>query len=113
MVWFDIQGALHEYSERFDLDDYKIHRIRHIAYLLGNKHEYDYGFIQQMLTAAKQKNYHIPVRSRVLAFFYYQPKDFLKRKLKNSALVRKLYYRLNLDVRQYGEDALFLRHRPS
>lgn len=99
MAQFYVLGELDKFRSVFDLDDFYSHKYRRIGRMMAmNKQSY----VKDTIMVAKNNNIKIGLKSYLWCFFCFRPYKCLTKLFNNSMLVRKLYYRLNLDYKING-----------
>ncbi len=99
MVDFYAMKKLDNFKEVFDVDNFKNHKVKLIGKMMGlNKKAY----VHEMKKEAKINNVKIPLGSYFYAYLWYKPIKHLRLMLKNSKIIRKIYYKFNLDYKLNG-----------
>lgn len=103
-------NMLDKFDSVFDVDDFKKHLSNRIgSYLTEKGDRYD-GFIKECTDMCKKNKIHIPFSAYIKAYFVYKPFKIIKSILRKSKRVRKFYYKYDIDIKLYGEDARVARY---
>lgn len=89
-------GMLNDFKDVFDVEWFRRHLVGRLAYSLADPTERVDGFVAESLGEARRNGVHIPFRSRLLAWCYYQPLLFMKRHLADCGLAHRMYDRFGL-----------------
>ena len=98
-------NKLKEFDSIFDVDDFNKHLSSRIGEYMAIKSERFDGFLQETLQMCKENKVRIPITAYVKSYLFYKPFNFIKCKLRKSRVVRKLYYKFDLDVKFHGEES--------
>lgn len=89
-------GMLEDFREVFDVDWFRRHLVGRLAYSMADPTERADGFVAESLGEARRNGVRIPLSSHLVAWCYYRPLLFMKRRLAGSKVVHRLYDRLGL-----------------
>ncbi len=99
MSGFYAMGKLDNFREVFDVDDYKAHLGRRLGWWFAFENG---GFVQDFKKYAKKNGVKIPFSAYLWKWCIFGPVHFLAGLLRNSAFVRKLYYKFKIDILMHG-----------
>ena len=99
MTNFYAINKLDNFAGVFDVQDYKANFAKRLGRWMGicKKH-----YIHDLMPRLRQNNIKIPFGARVYALLFWRPYSFLKKKLRNSRFMRRLYYKFNIDKKIHG-----------
>lgn len=99
MCGFYALGKLDNFREVFDVDDFKKNLGRRLSWWFA----YDNGgFVRDFKKYAKRNGVKIPLSAYLWEWCVFGPYHFLAGLLRNSKFVRKLYYKLKIDILIHG-----------
>lgn len=100
MTSLDILGKLHLYNQTFDVEEYQKRKKKFYGRMLAD--EYEASLDLKMF--AKRRNFKFPLSSWIYAIIIRKPYLIFKRLLSSNKLIRRLYYRFNIDVLRFGKE---------
>ena len=92
-------GKLDNFSQVFDVQDFKSHLARRLGWWFGVDSA---CFTREFKVYAKKHGVKIPFGARLLEWFIARPYMFVKHMLRNFVWARKIYYGLKLDYKLNG-----------
>lgn len=99
MVQFYALNKLDYFGDVFDIEEFYKHKAKYIGKMLGTNKK---SYANDALLLAKKNNVKIPFSSYLYCYLWYKPFEKIKKVAKKSLLIRKLYYKLNLDYKING-----------
>ena len=91
-------NMLDQFSEVFDIEDFKKNLSDRLGLYLSLSHEKVTGFPKESLEMSKKNHIVIPRTAYLKSILIYKPILTLKRIFGRSHLLRKVYYRFNIDI---------------
>ena len=102
-------NRLDEFSKVFDIEFFKANLARNIGKILSLD---SLEFNKVSLKIAKKNNVKIPKTAFLWYVFIYEPKETLRKLLRDSLIARKIYYKFNLDIKMNGyRDATYENYK--
>lgn len=98
-------NKLDDFENVFDINGFKTHLSSRIAEYFADNGEKKDGFVQEFVQMCKTNHISIPFTAYLKCIFIYKPFTSVKNLLRKSKLIRKFYYKFNLDVKRNGEEA--------
>lgn len=94
-------GKLENFRAVFPVDDFRAHLSSRLAEEFTGD---DPLYLPELRSELRASGQGIPLAARVKRWLWFEPLYFFKRKLRNSALAKRLYYRLGLRRLLFGLD---------
>lgn len=102
-------NMLDKYSQVLDINSFIGHRNRSLGKYFAIKGEIRDGFVQEILRKCKENHIHIGAAVYLYRWLIYTPFYAVKDVLRKNKAIRRLYYKLNLDIKRNGETAKMWR----
>ena len=92
-------NKLDSFNKVFDTKSFRQNINKNIGKLISIDHN---SFTKESISLCKQNKVKISFKAYMYAYLYYKPIKILKKIFHNSLIVRKIYYKLNLDYKLDG-----------
>ena len=94
-----VLGKLDNFKDVFDVEYFYKNKNKLLGKFLGIDHGY---YIKKTSDMGKKYNHKIPLLAYFYSYCLYKPLKFFKKVLKNSKIIKKIYYKSGIDIKING-----------
>lgn len=101
----DMMGGLSEYKSTFNIEKYLKRKNKYWGKVISQAKDIVYGPLNtELIEAAYKYHYHVSYKAHIWAYFVWNPYFIIKKILKKSKMIKKLYFNLKIDYLLYGKE---------
>ncbi len=92
-------NRLEQFGGRFDIDDFKKHLSSRLGLYFSVKQDRYDGFTDESIQKCRENHVRIPKTAYLKYWILYKPFTCMKNLLRQNRMVRRMYYKFNVDIR--------------